>query len=85
MNFTVEKNRIYYAVNEKVLAEITFIDQEPNSMVINHTFVDESLRGQGVASQLMQAAVEEIKRQNKHIEASCSYAIQWLHKHHDEA
>ena len=42
MNFTTEKNRIYYEADGKLLAEITFIDSDENSMTINHTFVDDS-------------------------------------------
>ena len=37
MNFTTEKNRIYYEADGKLLAEITFIDSDENSMTINHT------------------------------------------------
>ena len=85
MNFTTEKNRIYYETDGKLLAEITFIDSDENSMTINHTFVDDSLRGQGIASQLVQAAVNEIKKQHKQVEATCSYAVNWLTKHPDAA
>ena len=80
MKFIVEKNRVYYEENGKILAEITFIGDE-DVLTINHTFVDDSLRGQGIASQLVQEAVNEIKRQNKQVQASCSYAIKWLEKH----
>ena len=85
MNFTTEKNRIYYEADGKLLAEITFIDSDENSMTINHTFVDDSLRGQGIASQLVQAAVNEIKKQKKHVKASCSSAVNCLAKHPDAA
>lgn len=54
-------------------------------MTINHTFVDDSLRGQGIASQLVQAAVNEIKKQHKQVKATCSYAVNWLTKHPDAA
>lgn len=80
MKFIVEKNCVYYEENGKILAEITFIGDE-DVLTINHTFVDDSLRGQGIASQLVQEAVNEIKRQNKKVQASCSYAVKWLEKH----
>lgn len=85
MNFTTEKNRIYYETDGKLLAEITFIDSDETSMTINHTFVDDNLRGQGIASQLVQAAVNEIKKQHKQVKATCSYAVNWLTKHPDAA
>ena len=37
-------------------------------------FVDESLRGQGIASKLVEMAVAEIKRKDCQVQASCSYA-----------
>jgi predicted GNAT family acetyltransferase len=44
-------------------------------------FVDESLRGQGIASELMLLAYETIKKQKKQIVAKCPYAIDWFKKH----
>lgn len=80
MKFIVEKNRVYYEENGEILAGITFIGDE-DVLTINHTFVDDRLRGQGIASKLVQEAVTEIKRQNKKVQASCSYAVKWLEKH----
>ena len=43
-------NRIYGTdENGKVLAEITFPRTEPGVYTIEHTIVDDSLRGQGIA------------------------------------
>ena len=65
----------------RIIAEITFPETSPGVFVIDHTFVDESLRGQGVASKLVQAAVEEIKKRGGRVEATCSYAAKWLKEH----
>ena len=65
----------------RVIAEITFPETSPGVFVIDHTFVDESLRGQGVASKLVQAAVDEIKKRGGKVEATCSYAKKWLSEH----
>ena len=81
MDFEVLDNKIVYKENNKVLAEITYIEKEKGIFDINHTFVDESLRGQGIASILVEKAVEEIKKKNGKIEATCSYAKSWLEKH----
>ena len=78
----VMKNRISQKdENGRVVAEITFQETSPGIFVINHTFVDESLRGQGVASKLVQAAVDEIKKRGGKVEATCSYAKKWLEEH----
>ncbi|MGP1370145.1 MAG: GNAT family N-acetyltransferase [Eggerthia catenaformis] len=82
MEFIVERERIYKMDDQgHLLAEITFPEVREGVFNINHTFVDESLRGQGVAGQLMEAAVSQIHSLNGQIEATCSYALKWLDKH----
>ena len=61
MEFIVERERIYKMDDQgHLLAEITFPEVREGVFNIDHTFVDESLRGQGVAGQLMEAAVSQI-------------------------
>lgn len=80
MDFIKEPNRVYANdTTGNLIAEITF----PNSgdtYCINHTFVDDSLRGQGVAGQLVQMAVDIIKENGGQVTATCSYAKHWLEK-----
>ena len=79
VDFIHEKNRIF-AVNEegRLIAEVTFPNIGDYVVNINHTFVDASLRGQGVASQLLEEAYEEIKKQGKTAVMTCSYAKKWF-------
>lgn len=77
MKFTIEKNRIYY----RDLAEITFPNIDEHTVDINHTFVDPSLSGQGVANQLVQLAYEQIKARHFKTYTSCSYAKHWFDTH----
>ena len=82
MEFIHEPNRIYGTDdNNKVIAEITFPQTEPGVFTIDHTIVDASLQGQGVAGKLVQAAVDDIKSQGGKVQATCSYAVKWLEKH----
>ena len=67
--------------NGRVVAEITFQETSLGICVIDYTFVDESLRGQGVASMLVQAAVDEIKKRGGQVQATCSCAKKWLKEH----
>lgn len=79
--FVIEENRIYMTDDEgKVVAEVTFPETADGEFTINHTFVDESLRGQGMASKLVQAAVDEIEAKGGVVKATCSYAVKWLEK-----
>lgn len=82
MDFKLKKNSIYLENEDgKLLAEIEFEELENNRFNIYHTFVDSSLRGQGIASKLVEKAVQEIKNRGGKVEATCSYAKAWLEKH----
>ena len=78
MDFIKEENCIYIEENSKLLAEVIFDAVDKDTVSISRTFVDESLRGQGIAGQLLKAAYEEIKKQNKKAIPSCSYAVKWF-------
>lgn len=82
MDFKYEENRIYLE-NEKgnCIAEVTFPKTFENKVNIDHTYVDESLRGKGVAGKLMTALVQELKKTNTKATVTCSYAIEWFEKH----
>lgn len=81
MEFHYDSERIFAKNAEgKVIAEVTFPVKD-GIATINHTFVDESLRGQGVAGQLVQTAVDQILREGYKLAATCPYAVSWLAKH----
>ncbi|MCR5183654.1 MAG: N-acetyltransferase [Opitutales bacterium] len=81
MDFIKENERIYANDKDgKLIAEIRF-SLKKGIAVITHTFVDESLRGQGIASQLVRLAVEQIRKNGVPVAATCSYAQLWLQRH----
>lgn len=59
--------------NGKMVAEITYSVSD-KIIIIDHTFVDPSLRGQGIASKLVDSVVELAKKENKKIIPLCPYA-----------
>jgi len=82
MKYIIDQNRIY-ANNEdnKIIAEIDFEKVDENTYNIYHTFVDESLRGQGIANELVTRAYKEITEVRKSkVTATCSYARKWLER-----
>lgn len=82
MEFQYQTNEIYLLDGQgRKIAQITFPALSEDTVEIDHTFVDDSLRGQGVAGKLMEAAVDHIKAQGKKIRPTCSYAVKWLEKH----
>ncbi|MDO4301124.1 MAG: GNAT family N-acetyltransferase [Clostridia bacterium] len=81
MNFTHSQNRIFLLNdNNKTIAEVTFPDIDENTVNINHTYVADSLRGQGVAGKLMKAAAEQLQAQNKKAILTCSFAVKWFER-----
>lgn len=82
MNFIKEENRIYAKNSEdKTIAEVTFYEIQNGIYNIDHTFVDDSLRGKGIGSELVQEAVNTIKQKNAKIQATCPFASKWLEEH----
>lgn len=79
MEFKYEPNRIYLEEGNKVIAEITF-PLNGDEATIDHTFVDESLRGQGIASKLVELAVKKIRENGWKLNATCPYAVNWIKK-----
>ncbi|NLJ70435.1 MAG: N-acetyltransferase [Clostridiaceae bacterium] len=85
MNFIKEKNRIYFEDDSgKLLAEITYFDLNESTVEADHTFVDSSLRGQGIAEQLAEALVDEIQKQGKKIKPTCSYVVKLFQRKADK-
>ncbi len=81
MNFITESNRIYAtAPSGKILAEITFPTKDGIS-TIEHTFIDNSLRGQGIAGELVKLAADKILADGTKIAATCPYAVAWFQRH----
>ncbi len=82
MTLHTEPEKVYITGETgEVLAEVTFPVGEDGVADINHTFVSEALRGQGVAGRLMQAAADTLRSQGRKAVASCSYAAGWFSKH----
>ena len=69
----------------KIIAEVTYPLVEDGVVDIDHTFVDPSLKGQGVGEKLMAHAVEKIKEKNYKVRTSCSYAKKLFEKKEDYA
>lgn len=81
MNFITESDRIYIVdPSGNVLAEVTFPSVDGIS-TIDHTFVDNSLRGQGIAGKLVKLAADKILADGNKIAATCPYAVSWFQQH----
>ncbi len=82
MNYITESNRIYATdpISGKLLAEVIFPDKD-GIWTIDHTFVDNSLRGQGIAGELVKLAADKILAEGGKIAVTCPYAVVWFQRH----
>lgn len=81
MTYITEPDRIYATDSSgKLIAEVTFPTTDGVS-VIDHTFVDPSLRGQGIAAKLVKRAADKIISDGCKIGATCHYAVTWFQRH----
>jgi predicted GNAT family acetyltransferase len=82
MDFIYEKNRIYLESEKgECIAEVTFPQISENEVNINHTYVDRSLRGQGIADKLVKELALHLRESKMKAVSTCSYAIDWFEKH----
>ena len=80
-NYITEENRIYLPdENWNVLAEIDFEKVDEKTYNISHTFVDDSLRGQGIGSELVEKAITYLTAKWYKVTATCSYSKNWIKK-----
>ena len=82
MEIIKEENKIV-VLNEqqKEIAYIIFPQLENNLVTLKSTYVDETLRGKGIAHQLLVLFCDELRRTNRKAFVTCSYAKDWFLKH----
>lgn len=69
-------NKLYVGdTEESALAKITWNNGGNNVLVVNHTVVDPSLRGQGIAKLLLMALVEKARNENLKIVPACTFVV----------
>jgi uncharacterized protein len=53
----------------------------PGTVIITHTETPRALRGRGIASQLVQGALERIRADGLRVVAGCGFVVDYLRKH----
>ena len=85
MDFQQTDGRIWLNDSEgRLVAEITFPQVRRGVANIDHTFVDPSLRGQGAAGKLVQAAADQLRRRGMKAVLTCSYAKNGFGEHPEQ-
>ena len=65
------------------VAEMTYVTSGDSGFIIDHTEVDSDLRGQGVGTKLLQAAVKHARDKDLKIHATCPFALKKLQEEAD--
>lgn len=79
MNKKIYQDKIVYLDdNNSIVAEIDFPKTGVNEITITHTFVDSSLRGQGIAKKLVEEVISIARKEKYNIRATCSYAMRYF-------
>lgn len=78
--YTKNEDRFAYKdTNGKVLAQVDFsTDPKTKKLTIDHTIVDDSLKGKGVAPQLMATMVNYAKKTGNKLSLVCPYAKKYF-------
>lgn len=82
MEFTVLDHTLYYQKED--VAYVNFPAVSDGVVEITIVFVDPSLRGRGVAGQLMEQLVQVLTQRNLKAIATCPYAAQWFRRHPEQ-
>lgn len=76
-----EQRRGFFIEQEgKVVAEMTYSRVNDKLIIVDHTLVDDSLAGQGVARSLLDALVAWARSSGTKVLATCPYAIAQFNK-----
>jgi predicted GNAT family acetyltransferase len=65
-------------------AELAYARPGEGLIDFTHTFVDEGLRGQGVADELARTALAFAREHHLKVKTSCTFMAGFVKRHHDE-
>lgn len=80
---TGRKGKFFVEIDGTQLAEMTYTYAGPSKIIIDHTEVDESLKGQGVGYKLVEAAVGFLRDNELKVIPLCPFAKAVFEKRKD--
>jgi predicted GNAT family acetyltransferase len=75
-----KKGAFYIEENGEWIAEMTYFHSAPGIITVDHTEVDEKLRGEGIGEDLVKTAVEYARANNLKIRPVCPYTRKVIEK-----
>jgi predicted GNAT family acetyltransferase len=79
----VRDNKVLSRFELDVEGAIAFANYRlaPDTVIITHTETPRSLRGRGIASELVKGALELIRADGSKVVAGCGFVVDYLNKH----
>lgn len=68
------KGAFFIKIDEVKMAEMTYAHAEPDKLIIDHTEVNEALKGQGIGYKLIDAAVVYLRANQLKVIPLCPFA-----------
>ena len=68
------RGSFFVADGEKRIAEMVYVMAGPKRMIIEHTEVDESLKGKGAGVKLLEALVDFVRKEGIKVVPLCPFA-----------
>jgi predicted GNAT family acetyltransferase len=83
MATAVRDNKVKSRFELDVEGEVAFANYRlaPSTVIITHTETPRMLRGRGIASELVQGALELIRADGLKVIAGCGFVVDYLRKH----
>jgi predicted GNAT family acetyltransferase len=82
-HFDGRKGSFLVEEGAKRFAEMVYVMAGPKKMIIEHTEVDESLKGQGIGVKLLEALVEYVRKEQIKVLPLCPFAKATFKKRQD--
>lgn len=79
------KGYFYVKVDDDILARLTYVQTDKNQLLLEHTEVDDELRGKNVGYEMVTAAVAYARQHNLRIVPICPFVQSVFDKKPDYA
>ena len=77
-------NQEFTASKDGHPAELAYSRPDNDTIDFTHTFVDEALRGQGLADELARAALTYARQEKLKVKTSCTFMQKFVKRHQAE-
>ena len=77
-------NQEFTTTRDGHAAELAYSRPSNDTIDFTHTFVDEALRGQGLADELARAALAYARKEHLKVKTTCTFMAGFVQRHHAE-